>query len=105
MKDIYDLLTFLDKEKDRIDIEYGDRECGPYLSYEIIADNEIQISFGFSDYEEFSDYNLNVVIFGLMCNVTGHNKYYYCECENDGDNYNEINKTLTIDEFVKNYFE
>ncbi len=66
MKDIYELISFLDEKKSLIDNDTD--ECGDYLEYQLIGDDTIIIDFGWNSYEEGDSTSFNIT-FGDIITV------------------------------------
>lgn len=102
MENIYDLLGFFDATIESYDKE---AECGPFLEYAIINDNTIDLSFGFSGYDDYSTTELNLIISDNIITYDGCEFGYSVEASPE-ENGMEILLTgkMTINEFIKNFF-
>lgn len=63
-EDILNLIDYLENKKEIIDDEFkkSGREVGPFFEFEMTDDNNVNINYGFTDYEEGEDNTLLISI-------------------------------------------
>ena len=88
---MFELLEYLDKKIFEIDSYYmPGEETGPYLSYDIIDDNIIDLDYGWTSYEEYS-HNVVKIVFGDKIIIDRSNRGY---CVFGDGEYENIEHTI-----------
>jgi len=91
IKRMFELLDFLERKILEIELSYRpDEETGPYLSYNIIDDNTIDLDYGWTSYEEYS-HNVVRIIFEDKIIIDRNNRGY---CVFGDGEYENIEHTI-----------